>query len=127
MPGAPSGPLPDGARPRENWTSPLPGRTNAEPTRWLDQFDDASLRAAVREAVGVARELFEEGRPLIGKLNRRLSLDIDLFLRGGLHVLRKIEAIDYGVLLTRPKIGKAERAALLLRALAASVFRQHAS
>ncbi len=93
----------------------------------LARKDSPAFRAAVREAVDVARALFEEGRPLIGTLNRRLSLDIDLFLRGGLQVLKKIEAIDCGVLLERPKIGKAERAGLLLRALAASAFRRHAS
>lgn len=85
--------------------------------------DSPAFRAAVREAVGVARALFEDGRPLVKTLNRRLALDIDLFLRGGLQVLRKIEAIHYGVLLERPKIGKAERAGLLLRALAASALR----
>lgn len=85
--------------------------------------DSPAFRAAVREAVGVARTLFEDGRPLVKTLNRRLALDIDLFVRGGLQVLKKIEAIDYGVLLERPKIGKAERAGLLLRALAASALR----
>ena len=44
-------PLPDGAQPGAAWTAPLSGRTMAEPTAWLEQFDDASLRAAVREAV----------------------------------------------------------------------------
>lgn len=85
--------------------------------------DSPAFRAAVREAVGVARTLFEEGRPLVKTLDRRLALDIDLFARGGMQVLKKIESIDYGVLLQRPKIGKAERAGLLLRALAASAFR----
>lgn len=85
--------------------------------------DSPAFRAAVREAVGVARGLFEEGRPLVKTLDRRLALDIDLFARGGMQVLKKIESIDYGVLLERPKIGKVERAGLLLRALAASAFR----
>lgn len=89
----------------------------------LDRRDSPAFRAAVREAVEVARSLFEQGRPLIGTLDRRLALDIDLFLRGGLEVLRRIEAIDYGVLLTRPKIGKAARARLLLRALGAAALR----
>ncbi|MDZ7638355.1 MAG: squalene synthase HpnC [Bryobacterales bacterium] len=86
--------------------------------------DSPAFRAAVREAVGVSRGLFEEGRPLIATLDRRLALDIDLFLRGGMQVLTKIEAIEYAVLLERPKIGKADRAVLLLRALAAGVLRR---
>jgi len=44
-------PLPDKAQPRANWTAPYSGRTTAEPLNWLEQFDDAGLRAAVREAV----------------------------------------------------------------------------
>lgn len=90
----------------------------------LARRDSPALRAAVKEAVGVARELFLEGRPLVGTLDRRLALDIDLFVRGGMQVLRKIEAMDYGVLLARPKIGKAERLTLLLRALVTHAFRR---
>lgn len=89
----------------------------------LARRDSPAFRAAVREAVGVARVLFEQGRPLVATLDRRLALDIDLFLRGGLEVLRQIEAIDYGVLLTRPRIRKTDRARLLLNALWAAVLR----
>ncbi|MCZ2154233.1 MAG: squalene synthase HpnC [Bryobacterales bacterium] len=89
----------------------------------LARRDSPAFRAAVREAVGVARALFEQGRPLVATLDRRLALDIDLFLRGGLEVLRQIEAIDYGVLLTRPRIRKTDRARLLLNALWAAVLR----
>jgi squalene synthase HpnC len=86
--------------------------------------DSPAFRAAVKEAVGVARELFQAGWPLVETLDRRLALDIDLFVRGGLQVLQKIEAIDYGVLLKRPKIGKAERLGLLVRALARHAVRR---
>jgi len=44
-------PLPDNARPASDWTADFPGKTTAEPTEWLEQFDDAAMRAAVREAV----------------------------------------------------------------------------
>lgn len=44
-------PLPDNARPGADWTASFSGRTTAEPTAWLEQFDDAALRAAVREAL----------------------------------------------------------------------------
>lgn len=43
--------LPGGAQPGGDWTASFSGRTIAEPTAWLDQFDDASLRSAVRDAV----------------------------------------------------------------------------
>lgn len=80
------------------------------------------FREAMREAVGVARELFERGLPLVGTVDRRLALDLDLFSRGGMRVLEKIERQDYNVLERRPAIGKTERAALLVRSLVRVAF-----
>jgi phytoene/squalene synthetase len=51
-------------------------------------------------------------------VDRRLALDLDLFSRGGMRVLDKIEQQDCDVLSRRPAIGKAERVGLLLRSLA---------
>lgn len=76
------------------------------------------FRAAMREAVGIARALFHEGLPLARMVDRRLALDIELFSRGGLRILDKIEAQDYRVLRRRPHITRLERAWLLVRALA---------
>ena len=53
---------------------------------------NAAFRAVMREIVAKARELFLEGLPLVGMVDRRLALDIDLFNRGGMRVLDKIEA-----------------------------------
>jgi squalene synthase HpnC len=75
-------------------------------------------RAVLREAVGVAENLFEKGLPLIRKVDRRLSLDLDLFSRGGMKILQKIKMQDYNVLRQRPHISKTERAGILLQCLA---------
>jgi squalene synthase HpnC len=75
------------------------------------------FQAAMREACGVARDLFHKGLPLVGMVNRRLALDLDLFSRGGLYILHKIERQQYRVLGRRPAISKTERAGLLLRSL----------
>jgi squalene synthase HpnC len=80
-----------------------------------------AFREVMREIVERARELFLEGWPLAGMVDRRLSLDLDLFHRGGMQVLRKIERCDYNVLAKRPAISKVERAVLLLRALGAQI------
>jgi squalene synthase HpnC len=80
------------------------------------------FRAVMQEVVAKARELFLEGLPLSGMLDRRLALDIDLFSRGGMRVLDKIAAQDYDVLKARPAIGKAERLGLLLGSLARLAF-----
>jgi len=75
------------------------------------------FQAVMREAVEVARELFEAGLPLIKKVNRRLALDLELFSRGGMRVLQKIEQQNYNVLAARPVISKVERLQLLLASL----------
>lgn len=83
---------------------------------------DSRFRAAMQEAVEVARELFHKGLPLARTVDRRLAVDLDLFSRGGLKVLEKIERQDYNVLRSRPKISKIERVQLLLAALTRHAF-----
>jgi phytoene/squalene synthetase len=83
---------------------------------------DSRFRAAMQEAVEVARGLFHKGLPLARTVDRRLAVDLDLFSRGGLKVLEKIERQDYNVLRSRPKISKIERVRLLLAALTRRAF-----
>ena len=52
----------------------------------------------MKEAVDVARELFLKGLPLADHVDRRLAIDLELFSRGGLKILEKIERQDYDVL-----------------------------
>ncbi len=82
-----------------------------------------AFREVMREICGRARELFLEGLPLVGRVDRRLGLDLDLFSRGGLQVLDKIERQGYDVLTARPAISKVERVRLLAVALARAAFR----
>jgi len=83
---------------------------------------DQRFRAALREAVNVTRDLFVKGLPLADSVDRRLAIDLELFSRGGLRVLEKIERQDYDVLGSRPAISKVERVALLLSALTRRTF-----
>jgi phytoene/squalene synthetase len=82
-----------------------------------DQF-----RGLMRTEVAYARDLFEQGLPLIRMVNRDLALDLDLFSRGGLEILRAIEARDFDVLSARPAISKPAKASLALRAVAAKLL-----
>ena len=75
------------------------------------------FRALLAHEVDFARVLFEEGLPLIGMVDRDLSLDLDLFSRGGLEILRAIERQDYDVLRARPAISKRTKLALAFRAV----------
>ncbi|MEP7352165.1 MAG: squalene synthase HpnC [Acidobacteriota bacterium] len=92
-----------------------------EEALWEHRFDDR-FRAAMKEAVGVARGLFLKGLPLADRVDRRLSIDLELFSRGGLRVLDKIEQQGYDVLTARPAVSKLERVGLLLGALRRRAF-----
>ena len=80
------------------------------------------FRALMHCEVNYARDLFEQGLPLIGMVHRDLALDLDLFSRGGLEILRAIEQRDYDVLSARPAISKATKATLALRAATAKLL-----
>jgi squalene synthase HpnC len=81
-----------------------------------DGIATPEFRRMMRLEVDYARSLFEQGLPLIGKVNRDLALDLDLFSRGGLEILHAIERCDYDVLSARPAISKIRKLALLARA-----------
>lgn len=91
----------------------------------LGKFTPA-FREVMWEAVEKAQELFERGLPLVGMLDRRLAVDIDLFNRGGLRILEKIRAQGYDVLRARPAITKTERVELLLKSLVRLAFHRAA-
>jgi squalene synthase HpnC len=80
------------------------------------------FRALMRYEVNNTRLMFEQGLPLIGRVNRDLALDLDLFSRGGLEILRAIERQDYDVLSARPAITKATKLQLALRALSGKMM-----
>jgi squalene synthase HpnC len=75
------------------------------------------FRALLQHEVDYARSLFLKGLPLIGMVNRDLALDLDLFSRGGLEILRAVERCDFDVLSARPAISKGTKLSLALRAL----------
>jgi squalene synthase HpnC len=81
-----------------------------------------AFASVMREVVDRARELFLEGLPLSGMVDRRLAIDLDLFSRGGMRVLEKIEQQGYDVLAARPAISKVERVGLLLGSVARVAF-----
>ncbi len=87
---------------------------------------DGRFRLVMQEIVGVARGLFEQGLPLTRMVDRRLSIDLTLFSRGGMFILDKIERQDFNVLAARPKISKTERVGILLKSLAEVAFQSAA-
>jgi squalene synthase HpnC len=79
-------------------------------------FDDRYINL-MRDLIARTRALFAEGMPLSKIVDARLSVDLEMFSRGGLAVLDAIEAAGYNTLHHRPSIGKAKQARLLGRAL----------
>jgi phytoene/squalene synthetase len=55
-------------------------------------------------------------------VNRRLSVDLELFSRGGLCVLDMIEKQGYDVLTRRPSVSKLRRVGLLVGTLVRAPF-----
>lgn len=81
-----------------------------------------AFRALMRFQVARAREWFQRGLPLAGKVSRELAIDIELFSRGGQEILHAIEKQDYAVLGNRPVISKTRKLALVARAALEKVF-----
>lgn len=89
-------------------------------------YEAADLRALrftpafaelLRFEVARARDLLHRGRPLIARMPRALGVDVDLFNRGGLAILDRIEAQGFDVLARRPEVGKLAKLGLLARAM----------
>lgn len=70
----------------------------------------------MRFEVQRAREWFERGLPLAGKVSHELAVDIELFSRGGQEILNAIERNNYAVLGHRPAITRTRKLALVARA-----------
>jgi squalene synthase HpnC len=80
------------------------------------RFDERYVRL-MKDLIAQTRTLFTEGMPLARMVHGRLSVDLEMFSRGGLAVLDAIEAMGYDTLHHRPAISKSKQARLLGRAL----------
>jgi squalene synthase HpnC len=81
-----------------------------------------AFREMMKFEVERARDWFRQGLPLVGKVDRELAVDLDLFSRGGMEILNAIEKQDYAVLGNRPAISKSRKLALVAHAAIAKMF-----
>jgi squalene synthase HpnC len=72
-----------------------------------------SFAALMHFEVERTRDLFYRGYPLVDRMPVNVRSDIELFIEGGLAILRKIETCHYDVWSQRPKLAKWEKAWLL--------------
>jgi squalene synthase HpnC len=71
----------------------------------------------MRFEVERTRDLFYRGFPLVERVPQPFRVDMELFIRGGLGVLHKIEQIGYNVFSRRPTLSKFDQASLLAGAV----------
>jgi len=90
------------------------------------QFSDRYV-ALMKDLIARTRRLFAEGYPLAKMVDGRLSIDLEMFSRGGFAVLDAVEAMGYDTLNHRPSIGKGKQARLLGRVLLGHVFSRRRS
>ena len=83
----------------------------------LDRRDSPAVRRLVADVTAWARSLMLQGAPLVHAVPGRAGWELRLVVQGGLRILDKIEAMDHGTLLRRPRISKADAPLLLWRAL----------
>ncbi len=73
-------------------------------------------RTALRPLVARCWELFGEGRGLLPTLTPEARPVVRLFVEGGEHVLRSIEHWNLETCIHRPRLGRATKAALVMKA-----------
>jgi squalene synthase HpnC len=76
-----------------------------------------AFAALMRFQVERTRDLFYRGFPLLERVQPGVRLDIELFIQGGLAILRKIERRGYNVWRTRPALSKWDKGVLLIGTL----------
>lgn len=86
--------------------------TDLRALRFTPQF-----RNLMEFEVQRVRSMFHQGWPLVPRMPRPLAVDVDLFTRGGLAILDRIERQGYDVLTSRPALSKTAKMALLLRSV----------
>ena len=106
--------------PRVVWS-----RCHADPV----QLDGGSLapewRDALREAAGVTRDLFEQGRGVCDALTGRLRYELRSTWLGGVRILDRLEAVDFDVFGGRPALGASDALVIGWRALRWNARKPH--
>lgn len=76
-----------------------------------------SFQALMADLVRYARDLFDQGAPLIHRVSGRLRLELKLTLLGGQAILDRIESARYDVFQRRPVLSPWDKTRLLADAL----------
>ena len=83
----------------------------------LSQQITSNTRALVADSVGWARQLMQQGAPLVKQVPGRAGWELRLVVQGGLRIAERIEQLDFATLQQRPVIGKRDALLMALRTL----------
>ncbi len=81
----------------------------------LDRKFDDRFRELMAFQVQRTAELFVDGKPLLSKVSKDLSLELKLTWNGGMRILQKIHNREYNVLMQRPALSTSDKLGLLFR------------
>ena len=71
----------------------------------------------IAEQVSLARAAMQKGIPLVHRVPGRAGWELRLVVQGGLRILDRIEALQFGTLQTRPTLRRRDLALMLWRAI----------
>jgi squalene synthase HpnC len=97
--------------PRAHW-----GRFGLDESSILSGSNPSGLRHALIHWTGYAKELLASGLPLVRSVPLWLARDVQLFVRGGLAILKRIEQHNYDVWSSSIAVSKLTKLGLLVRA-----------
>lgn len=80
--------------------------------------------ALLKHEVNRARSFLQAGFPLVAAVPSWLQVEIDLFIHGGLLILKEIETLQFRVWEQRPRVSKWALAALFARCLGRRITRR---
>ncbi|MEJ8847322.1 squalene synthase HpnC [Variovorax rhizosphaerae] len=76
-----------------------------------------AMKKLIASEVAWARELMDQGAPLVHRVPGRMGWELRLVVQGGLRILDKIEALDFDTLRNRPTVGATDAPLLAWRAM----------
>ena len=83
----------------------------------LSQKLSNNTRALVADSVDWARQLMQQGAPLVKQVPGRAGWELRLVVQGGLRIAERIEQLDFATLQQRPVIGKRDALMMASRTL----------
>ncbi len=97
--------------PRESWR-----RFQYDDAMFEQRTYNPAFRDMLRHEVDRAEQFLNEGRPLVERVSVDIQGPVDLFIRGGLAIVRAIRRANYNVWSRRPRVGKWTKLRLLFGA-----------